>query len=557
MTTVTTTTTFGWCARESDDASNSVFGFAALYQAWQACRRGKRGTRKAQHYEIHLLDRLVDTSAALQKHAWHPSRATRFVTLQPKPREILASEFADRVVHHLLVPWLERLYEPVFIHDSFANRKGKGTHAAVQRLQSFTGRQKRGYYLQLDISNFFNSINRRKLFSLLQERIRRDLRRPVTDSRHCKEAEAQQMLWLARLLLTGNPAESAVFHGHIHQLQRVPAHKQLINAAPETGLPIGNLTSQFFANVYLNELDQFIKHQLKVREYVRYVDDFVLLDSSPEQLQKWRSAIIDFLQNELHLQLRDAGKLAAISQGIDFLGYIVRPSYLLVRRRVVVHLHDKLRRIEQQWQRCDGSLRCTPEQTDHLHALLASYWGHFSHAQSRKIRADIFQRYPWLQHWLHADEHSGTLKRRDRPCHPSTLPEQWRWFRYRYPHHVLMMQVGREWKCSHDPGSGAATQRRYGLPPTQNNLRRHQLLQLQRTLTKTGQPWLVVMENGYQRNGRKQRQLGALSPNDPSTTKPIGVDDGKDRTFVRSNRQWLSNGRCRPTQCTAKNAQPR
>lgn len=162
---------------ESDEAHAAhVFGFAALYRAWQACRRGKRGTRKAQRYETQLLDRLVDTRDALQTHAWHPSRTTRFVTLHPKPREILAADFGDRVVHHLLVPWLERLYEPVFIHDSYANRKGKGTHAAVQRLQTFTRSQRGGHYLQLDIANFFHSVDRRTLYGLLQARVQRDLR---------------------------------------------------------------------------------------------------------------------------------------------------------------------------------------------------------------------------------------------------------------------------------------------------------------------------------------------------------------------------------------------
>lgn len=145
------------------------FGFAPLYRAYLACRRGKRGTRKAQRYEMRLLDHLVETAQALQEESWRPSRAIRFVVTHPKPREILAAEFADRVVHHLLVPWLERHYEPVFIHDSFANRKGKGSHAAVDRLQAFTRAMPAAWYLQLDIGNFFNSINRRVLFGLLRQ----------------------------------------------------------------------------------------------------------------------------------------------------------------------------------------------------------------------------------------------------------------------------------------------------------------------------------------------------------------------------------------------------
>lgn len=403
-----------------------MFGLAALYQAWLACRRGKRNTNKAQRYELHVLDRLVDTSRALQAGAWHPSRASCFVVRHPKPREILAAEFVDRVVHHVLVPWLEQRYEPVFIHDSFANRKNKGSHAAVRRLQAFTRRSGTACFLQLDIGNFFNSINRRKLFALLQARINKDLRRPRRDRRRCDAGEARAMLWLARVLLTGNPAQTAVFNGRPGDLQRVPVHKQLRHAPAETGLPIGNLTSQFFANVYLNELDQFIKHQLKVRYYVRYVDDFVLLHDSSQQLQQWRAEIVHFLSDRLALRLRDDGILAPVRQGIDFLGYILRPDYLLVRQRVLSHLYDKLVVMRKQWLHADGSLHCCQENVERLHAVLASYWGHFAHAQSRNIRQAVLRSHPWLGYWLREDTAKEVLKRCDRPGYAVTLPEQWR-----------------------------------------------------------------------------------------------------------------------------------
>lgn len=503
---------FGWCAAESDAAAR-VFGFAALYQAWLACRRGKRNTIKAQRYALYALDRLVDTSRALQAGAWRPSRASCFVVRYPKAREILAAQFADRVVHHVLVPWLEQRYEPVFIYDSFANRKGKGTHAAVRRLQTFCRRPGTTCFMQLDIGNFFNSINRRTLFGLLQTRVNKDTHRPGHDRRRCDAGEARAMLWLARVLLTGNPAQTAVFNGHPDDLQRVPVHKQLRHAAAETGLPIGNLTSQFFANVYLNELDQFIKHQLKVRYYVRYVDDFVLLHDSPQQLQQWRSAIVRFLSDKLALCLRDEGILAPVSQGMDFLGYILRPDYLLVRQRVVSHLYDKLVALRKQWLHADGSLHCSPEDAEHLHAMLASYWGHFVHAQSRNIRQAVLRNHPWLAYWLREDTTREVLKRCDRPGHEVTLPQQWHWFARRYPGYALMMQVGYEWECSHGP-MRARMHQRPGLPPTYC-LRAQQVPALQRQLTRAGQAWLTISEYGYQHNRRKQRQLTAAWPQQP------------------------------------------
>jgi RNA-directed DNA polymerase len=145
----------------------------AIHDAWRHCRRRKRGTPQAQRYEMRLLDNLVDTVQALEAGTWTPASPVCFTVPWPKAREIHAAAFADRVVHHWLVPSLEALYEPVFIHDLYSNRRGKGTHAAVRRLQSFmhslqaqgagTGTAQAGYFLQLDVANFFVSLGRGRL----------------------------------------------------------------------------------------------------------------------------------------------------------------------------------------------------------------------------------------------------------------------------------------------------------------------------------------------------------------------------------------------------------
>lgn len=196
------------------ESGQTVFTLAAVVGAYRACRRRKRATRNAQRYEMGLLDHLVDTAQALSGRVWRPSRAVAFVVRRPKAREILAADFADRVVHHLLVPRLERQFEPVFIHDCFSNRRGKGTHGAVDRLQTFMRRahaqavrqHMRLHYLQLDVANFFNSINRRCLFGLVRERFARDQRRPLADPRHLSQSDSDELLGLTRQLLTGNAA---------------------------------------------------------------------------------------------------------------------------------------------------------------------------------------------------------------------------------------------------------------------------------------------------------------------------------------------------------------
>lgn len=288
---------FASCEAEREPAGDKIksgrqpppvapFGLHALWRAYRVCRKGKRNSRDTQAYEASLLDKLVASRDALARWsssgAWHPSRTYSFIVSRPKLREIHAAPFADRVVHHVLVNRLARIYEPVFIHDSYANRLGKGTHAAVDRLQGFmrqasAGGSQGAYALQLDIANFFNSIHRPTLFR-----------------------------------------------------------------------PIGNLTSQFFANVYLNALDQFVKHQLKARWYVRYVDDFVLLHPDPAQLLAWRGQIEDFLRQRHSLKLKSLAQPHPLQQGTDFLGYVIRPFYRLARRRVLKRLQCCLRAFARQ-----------------------------------------------------------------------------------------------------------------------------------------------------------------------------------------------------------------
>ncbi len=349
-------TTFALCVPESDAQAESLFCFAEFWRAYGACRTGKRRSASAQRYALNVFDLLLATVAALNTRQWKPSTATAFVVTRPKAREVLAAAFADRVVHHGLVPLLERQFEPVFIFDAWSNRQGKGIHGAVQRLRGFmqaitANGACDAWSLQLDIANFFNRIDRAHLFGRLQRRLLNDSHRTPHDPRSLSPARATTLLWLSRRLLTGNAATGARLLGDPARFSGLPPHKRLINAPPGKGLPIGNLTSQFFANVVLNELDQFVKHTLKVRYYLRYVDDFVLLAPDPDTLCAWRDAIAAFLQTTLDLQLRDAGRIAPVSTEVDFLGYRVRATHLICRPRVVGHCHEALTAWRQRWVR--------------------------------------------------------------------------------------------------------------------------------------------------------------------------------------------------------------
>jgi RNA-directed DNA polymerase len=324
------------------------------------------------------------------------------VVQHPKVREIHAPAFADRIVHHLLVARLEKFYEPIFIHDSYANRQGKGSHAAVDRLQQFmrqrNDKKGQGWFLQLDIHNYFNTIHRPTLYAMLCKRLDQMQSRRVLPASH-----ALALRSLCHKILAEKVLENV---RDPHAAAQLPPHKRLCNSAAGCGLPVGNLTSQFFANVYLNALDQFVKHTLKVKHYVRYVDDFVLLADTQAQLEGWKVQIAEFLMETLQLRLKADSKLAPIKQGIDFLGYVVYAQHRLVRQRVVQHCKAKLAQWQREWG-CKN--RVEFRGFEKLQALVGSYWGHFQHADSVRLRQNLFIKFDWLADYfeLFAD---GALK---------------------------------------------------------------------------------------------------------------------------------------------------
>jgi len=432
------------------------------YAAWLKARRGKRPSANQLAFEVRWLDRLLELKTVLRAGRWQPARTVSFVVTHPKTREIHAPDFADRVVHHLLVERLEKLYEPIFIHDSYANRKGRGSHAAVDRLQQFMrSRNGQGWYLQLDIHNYFNTIHRPTLYRMVCKHLEQCERRGILPGAHALALRSLCHKLLANKVAARvrDPVAAAL----------VPPHKRLANAAPGCGLPVGNLSSQFFANVYLNALDQFVKHTLKCRHYVRYVDDFVLLADDADQLRVWQTQIDAFLANTLALRCKEAVILQPLCQGVDFLGYRVFAGHRRVRPRVVAHCRAKLRDWAARHVRtgeadtfinADNSLKqnssfplaggrlgwglvrwnshiSTPslalplqgggdnrsfsprekvgtrdDRNDaaanalaHLQAMLGSYWGHFAHAQSVRLRHALFEQFDWLKQLfiLHAD----------------------------------------------------------------------------------------------------------------------------------------------------------
>jgi len=330
-TTTTRTTSFALAPSADETAANHAdLSFDDLVAAYFDCRRTKRNTLNALRFEQDLernLGRLYDD---LVSGGYEPGPSICFVVTRPKVREVWAAAFRDRIVHHLLYNRIGPRFEASFIADSCACIPGRGTLYAAQRLEakirSVTENwSKPAHYLKCDLANFFVSIDKAVLWQLLEPRI-----------------AGAWWKQLACLTLFHDPTVGAQIQSPATLMARVPAHKSLLNQTPDRGLPIGNLSSQFFANVYLDALDQHIKHELRARHYVRYVDDFILLHESPAQLNAWLADIGAFLSRALGAQLNPRKTiLQPIARGVDFVGHVIKPWRRSVRRRT---LHEALTR---------------------------------------------------------------------------------------------------------------------------------------------------------------------------------------------------------------------
>ena len=293
-------------------------------QAYHDCRRNKRGSASALAFEYELERNIMQLHTELNAGTWQPGPSICFVVTHPKPREVWAASFPDRIVHHLLYNHVGARIERSFIADSCACIPQRGTLYAAERLerkarsitQNWRGPAR---YLQCDLANFFVSIDKHVLAELL--------RRAIPEQPW--QALALQILW-------HDPRENYQLRSPARLLNRVPQHKRLTAQPAHLGLPIGNLSSQFFANIYLNVLDQFIKHRLRVRHYIRYVDDFVLLHESAQQLNTWHDQIEAFLAEQLHARLNPSKTIRQpVQRGIDFVGQLIKPHHRITRRRTV------------------------------------------------------------------------------------------------------------------------------------------------------------------------------------------------------------------------------
>lgn len=333
-----------------------------LYSAWKEFSKGKRSKEDVANFELNLENNLFKLHEDLISNLWQPDSYVSFFVQDPKVRKIHKASVRDRVLYQALCRSLYQVFDSSFIYDIYSSINYKGTHAGVIRLEELSRKIssnhiRPGFVLKCDIRKFFDSIDHEILFDLISKKVR--------------NKKLLHLIW------------------------------QTIDSFHYTkgkGLPLGNVTSQLFANIYMNKFDQFIKHTIKAKYYIRYCDDFIILHKSKDFLESLVFIIFDFLLRELKIELHPRKvEIRKIIQGVDFLGYVVKPNYRVLRTNTKNRIISKL---EKSKNLLDLDLISNKK----FDAILASYLGVLSHCRSRYIKdkiEDIISQTLQLTHQTH------------------------------------------------------------------------------------------------------------------------------------------------------------
>ena len=349
-----------------------------LFDAYFNCRSNKRNTANAIAFEVDYESNLVKLVEEINNGSYQIGRSIAFIVNKPVKREIFAANFRDRVVHHLIFNKFNPLFEKKFIHDSYSCRVGKGTHFGIQRINKFIRQcsanyTKDCYILKLDLQGFFMSINKNILFEKLEHFIQQKYKAP----------DKELIIELCRKVIFNDPTQNCTIKGKRSNWNDLPETKSLFHSKPNCGLPIGNLTSQVFANFYMDHFDHYIKHDLSIRYYGRYVDDFVIVHESKEFLRTLIPKLSIFLQSELQATIHPKKiYLQHYSKGVKFLGTVILPNRIYIANRTKGNFYNA---IEKQ-NLIARNHKPTKEEQQAFQSSMNSYLGIMKHYRTYKLR---------------------------------------------------------------------------------------------------------------------------------------------------------------------------
>ena len=357
---------------------SSVIKLEELFEAYFECRKNKRNTANAIAFEIDYENNLVQLCKEINNGTYKIGRSIAFIVDKPVTREIFAADFRDRIVHHLIINKLNHLFEKQFIYDSYSCRVGKGTHFGIQRVDKFIRRCSKNYtqdcyILKLDIQGFFMHINKNILHKKLEKFIKEKYNKP----------DKEIILHLCKQIIYNEPTKNCIIKGKRSNWNNLPKTKSLFNSEKDCGLPIGNYTSQVFANLYMDTFDHYIKHDLNIKYYGRYVDDFILIHNSKEYLKNLIKPIREYLNQELQLKLHPKKiHLQHYSKGVKYLGAVIKPNRIYIANRTKGNFYNAI----QKQNIIARDHKPTRQEQKNFQAVMNSYLGIMSHYKSYKLR---------------------------------------------------------------------------------------------------------------------------------------------------------------------------
>ena len=372
-----------------------------LYTAYFEARRHKRNKPYQLRFEANLEKNLESLCDDLLNRTYKPLPSECFIITDPKKREVFAAHFRDRIVHHLYFNYTHEMFERTFIEDSYSCIRGRGTHYGINRLRRHILKESQSYkypcfVLKMDIRGYFMSIDRSKLLEICLDSLEKMSGHRVSKLIGACWADYVDMdfvRYLTKEIVLLNPTRGCRILGPCSDWEGLPHSKSLFHSPEGCGLPIGNLTSQLFSNVYLNEFDQFMKRELRCKHYGRYVDDFYVVSCDKVWLESLVPKITEFLSSRLGLTIHEGKtEIRHVNQGVEFLGAFLLPYRTYLSRATLERMDEKLYALEAEGR------------TTHVGNALNSYCGVLSHWNNFNVRQTMLLKRHHFTRWGMSDD---------------------------------------------------------------------------------------------------------------------------------------------------------
>ena len=357
-----------------------------IFKAYFNARKNKRNKKDQLEFEQNFESNLIEVYKQILKREFYPQCYIVFVNKKPVVREVFAPSFRDRVVHHLLYNYLSEIFETDFINDSYSCRVNKGTLYGIYRLKDMIESCSKGYtqdcyILKLDISSYFYNINKNILYNMIDKKIKLSF----------SKDKYELVNYLLKVILFDDVTSKAIKIGNPLDWKLLPKGKSLFSIPKEKGLPIGNLTSQLFSNIYMDSFDHFIKDDLSIKYYGRYVDDFVIVHQDKYFLKKLIQTSNNYLKHNLELNIHPKKiYLQHYRKGVLFLGAFVKPYRVYSGSRLKTNFLKSIYKINNIFKKQGSSI--TKEQLMEIRTILNSYLGLLSKFNTYKLRVSGLKR---------------------------------------------------------------------------------------------------------------------------------------------------------------------